>query len=897
MPSDSDLERMSRSRLYVLVDAFERDIRRIMQRFVLTDLSEQAALGDLYNKAAQRQASDSAATDASNAADYLDLMEAYDVLNRHRRLLPEELATEVRQQTANMPRLVDARKRVMHPRPLLSDDPETVTLILLQFYSQWWQELHTVIALLRDDPMWEPMVDLRADQSLTLHNLPLPDYDETGLLGRDEEVRQISSLLKRRREPVLTITGEGGIGKTALALYVAYSLIDDLTRPFDAILWASMKHEKLTAEGVQEISGAVRDIAGSANELGRAFEATFSGSLFHLSEALRDIRTLVVLDNLETVSGAEFAIMYESLPDTVTYLVTSRIGIGQFERRFPLSELQDNAALRLLNEHIRYRRVRPLAKISADTRRTIVAKLRHSPLGIIWFVLAVEAGRNPIDLLKTQVELLEFCVRSVYEGLSDHARTVLHGLAVVRRPAGPDELVVVTGESIDLVNAGVQELERGSLVRRESGSTGADLRLVITLTETASAFLEGRVAIDPELRRSVASREAEFRKGEERRANEAASRSLAPAVIHARGPQDSAAAHLLRQAYLQAVAGVSERSTALLQEARRLDPDFWEVDRIEAFLKVYAGDYTGATTAYRAALAKAEGADKGIVAHFYAQHLSKNLRDSAQAAEYATLAHDLIESNETALGLGNIHIRNQAFEDGLELIKPLLATTTGKLRVIAMDSYVNGLRRWAEWIGREERNPAGQHQRASTGARIALDAIDAGMLDDKLRSTACRAAATAIQGATACLDQGLAPRGLDGWLDRLGASITRLANASEWPDVVRQIDLLAVRRPPISSARRLAKQLAEASADRSAWGDSDQSVLTGEVINLQAAYGFIRHPKFPANVFFHRDDCASLGAWSTLSIGVVVSFRTETTDRGVRGLEVQINDSAHGTQG
>ena len=61
MSSDSDLARMSRSRLYVLIDAFERDIRRIMQRYVLAEMSEQTALGDLYNKAIQRQASDSAA--------------------------------------------------------------------------------------------------------------------------------------------------------------------------------------------------------------------------------------------------------------------------------------------------------------------------------------------------------------------------------------------------------------------------------------------------------------------------------------------------------------------------------------------------------------------------------------------------------------------------------------------------------------------------------------------------------------------------------------------------------------------------------------------------------------------------------------------------------------------
>jgi len=82
-----------------------------------------------------------------------------------------------------------------------------------------------MFAHLNDDPSWEPIVALRESDALTLNNLPLPEYDETGLVGRSKEVADVFQLIKRGRESVITITGEGGIGKTALALEVAYNLV------------------------------------------------------------------------------------------------------------------------------------------------------------------------------------------------------------------------------------------------------------------------------------------------------------------------------------------------------------------------------------------------------------------------------------------------------------------------------------------------------------------------------------------------------------------------------------------------------------------------------------------------------------------------------------------------
>ena len=90
------------------------------------------------------------------------------------------------------------------------------------------------------------------------HNLPQPTY--TQFVGRDEEL----AWLRRRLSPAdrawqIAITGIGGVGKSALALAVAweyqrrYNELPSEER-FEAIVWVSAKEEVLTAFGPERDS-------------------------------------------------------------------------------------------------------------------------------------------------------------------------------------------------------------------------------------------------------------------------------------------------------------------------------------------------------------------------------------------------------------------------------------------------------------------------------------------------------------------------------------------------------------------------------------------------------------------------------------------------------------------
>ena len=88
------------------------------------------------------------------------------------------------------------------------------------------------------------------------NNLPIPDFDETGFIGRRDEVEEVKKLCLGPY-PVVTVVGEGGLGKTALALKVAYDILDLHDCPFESVVWSSSKTNQLTGYEITKIQNAI----------------------------------------------------------------------------------------------------------------------------------------------------------------------------------------------------------------------------------------------------------------------------------------------------------------------------------------------------------------------------------------------------------------------------------------------------------------------------------------------------------------------------------------------------------------------------------------------------------------------------------------------------------------
>jgi predicted ATPase/DNA-binding SARP family transcriptional activator len=224
------------------------------------------------------------------------------------------------------------------------------------------QELQRKI--LRHDPRLSAEPALRTERA----SLPSPP---TPLVGRERELAQVLDLLARDEVRLLTLTGEGGIGKTRLALAAAEALAEPYAEPYrDAVAFvglASLRDPELV---IPSIAQAV----GVGEQPGEPIGAT-------LTRALTGREILVVLDNVEHLLPAARAIaaLIASSPG-LQLLATSREPLHlQAEHEYAVPPLDEDESVELFLR--RTRAVRP-GFDGDDEVRAICARLDRLPLAI-----------------------------------------------------------------------------------------------------------------------------------------------------------------------------------------------------------------------------------------------------------------------------------------------------------------------------------------------------------------------------------------------------------------------------------------------------------------------------------------------------------------------------------
>jgi tetratricopeptide (TPR) repeat protein len=333
----------------------------------------------------------------------------------------------------------------------------------------------------------QPPIEPPKKQKKELCNLPRKSYGNK-FIGRKKEIKELLRRISsddQYRQHMTVLRGIGGVGKTALAVEVAYrcwepkvnSANNGNTPVFDAIIFSSSKSTDLVyttlldrPEKEPTLSDIFRVISETLNEA-IITQASSDKQQEQVKKALERQSTLLIVDNMETLTPEErkkTLAFLNNVPKSTQVIITTRddIGFGSIS----IDSLTRSESLRLISEQAKIKGI----FVKENEGSEIYKRFGGIPIALIYAVGQRAAGYAFPDILKPTVPLPADLGRFCFEGSVTPLReTAAHKLLLAmtffRESPCRDALIKVAGliDRTQEVRDGLAKLQQLSLISEQ----------------------------------------------------------------------------------------------------------------------------------------------------------------------------------------------------------------------------------------------------------------------------------------------------------------------------------------------------------------------------------------------------------------------------------------------
>jgi predicted ATPase/DNA-binding CsgD family transcriptional regulator len=334
------------------------------------------------------------------------------------------------------------------------------------------------------------------------------------LIGREQEIVTVCSLLGRPEVRLLVLTGPGGVGKTRLGIQVATNTTRSFADGVHSISLASLRHPDLVLPSIAHALGL-----GDSGEL---------PVLEHLRASLEAKHLLLFLDNFEQVIGAAplLAELLQACP-ALKALITSRelvrirgahdfpvlpLALPDIERLPAVERLSRFPAIALFAQ--RAHAINPnftLTETNARPIAEICARLDGLPLAIE--LAAARSNLLPPETLLVRLrrrlqvltggqhdlparqQTLRSAITWSYDLLNEQEQRLFRRLSVFVGGCTLETIEALStlqGETIDLLDGVGSLLDKSLLQQSEQGGGEPRLLMLETIREFALECLSAR---------------------------------------------------------------------------------------------------------------------------------------------------------------------------------------------------------------------------------------------------------------------------------------------------------------------------------------------------------------------------------------------------------------------